>query len=298
MQPVLPLALSLVLGAGTVPITFSYRGIEGSFARAEITALADDIIEVDWWLETVTDTGQRFETTVVWRNAAAPSWKLEPIVHGGKYISTQGVAGTKGNARLLKVWFRDGSAWTPDGMAPALAKTPTVRVKHARPFTIDQTLVTEAQYRQWLATSPSPAGQPAACSGNRDFAIAPACQGYDFGCPSVSCPVRCVDWCDARAYCLAKGRRLCGKPGGGAADFQRFQEVEASQWTAACVARAFDTRQYTPVWEDSCEGDYCRTRSFVIGMPGDPTSQAILCIPGNTWLRLEPSAVTGIRCCD
>jgi formylglycine-generating enzyme required for sulfatase activity len=50
----------------------------------------------------------------------------------------------------------------------------------------------------------------------------------------MGAPVVNVDWCDAYAYCAAAGKRLCGRVGGGAAGYAKFDDPAHSEWMAAC----------------------------------------------------------------
>lgn len=61
------------------------------------------------------------------------------------------------------------------------------------------------------------------------------------GAPGTA-PQTCVDWCDAKAYCLAQGKRLCGPIGNsqlGPGDLFKYQ---FNSWYAACSAD--DTRSH------------------------------------------------------
>jgi formylglycine-generating enzyme required for sulfatase activity len=95
---------------------------------------------------------------------------------------------------------------------------------------VDATEVTRSAYEAWLATSPSLGDQVAECVGNSSFT--PSCDWPPGSLPEH--PVVCVDWCDANAYCLAQGRRLCGNVNGGAIAFTDYDNPTLSQWFRAC----------------------------------------------------------------
>lgn len=109
---------------------------------------------------------------------------------------------------------------------------PMIRVPEG--YCIDRTEVTRGYYFAWLATDPSTAGQPGACAANEDFT--PTCLteggwGLD---RYLDNPVSCVDWCDARAFCAAHGKRLCGRVGGGENPVDAWADAAESEWYGAC----------------------------------------------------------------
>jgi hypothetical protein len=98
-------------------------------------------------------------------------------------------------------------------------------------YCIDTTEVTNAQYAAFLATAPDPAAQPSYCAFNTSFVPSsgwPAAPGLS------DRPVVYVGWCDARAFCAASGKRLCGQVGGGPLATASFADPSMSQWTRAC----------------------------------------------------------------
>lgn len=98
-------------------------------------------------------------------------------------------------------------------------------------FCIDETEVTAAHYLAFAKTNPDPSKQPPECLGNTSFQ-----NGCEFPQPEKQ-PVRCVDWCDARAYCESVGKHLCGSsaaPAAGASPYDAPAAALENQWYAAC----------------------------------------------------------------
>lgn len=118
-------------------------------------------------------------------------------------------------------------------------------------FCIDTTEVTRAQYAEWLETEPSSEGQPDACAANDDFT--PGC-GWPPGGGGDQ-PVVCVDWCDARAFCEAAGKRLCGRIGDGEGyPFDEYDDPAVSEWHAACTSGG----RYAYTYGDEVDTTVCR----------------------------------------
>jgi formylglycine-generating enzyme required for sulfatase activity len=106
-------------------------------------------------------------------------------------------------------------------------------------YAIDATEVTRSQYQAWLSTNPSTGGQRSECSRNADFSPDANCMQWAEVCKGSACgqhPQVCVDWCDAYAYCQDVGKRLCGKIGGGANDYDDYKDATKSQWYHACAS--------------------------------------------------------------
>ena len=127
-------------------------------------------------------------------------------------------------------------------------------------YCIDSTEVTQAQYWAWLNTNPSISTQISACSWNTSFtpslfgSIAPpttATQDY---------PVVNVDWCDAYAYCIGVGKRLCGKIGGGTNAYANYLSTTLSQWYAACTSNGTYSSTGYP-YGNTYQDSYCNASS-------------------------------------
>jgi len=159
----------------------------------------------------------------------------------------------------------DGSSTDgPSGSCPSSGGPTPV---NAGSFCIDSTEVTKGQYAAFLATTPSTAGQPAACANNTSFAPAAAGPG------GTSDPVVEIDWCDAVAFCTWAKKKLCNE----------------QQWSTACngtFAGVTAIKDGVEEWVDNCTGDNCPAR-------GGTGCGATANEP-----RLSPHEDVGFRCCS
>jgi len=73
------------------------------------------------------------------------------------------------------------------------------------------------------------------CDGNTSLVPDESCGGALTDLPSRNLPVVCVDFCDAQAYCMMHGRRLCGRVGGVMNNPGDDANATASEWYAACT---------------------------------------------------------------
>jgi sulfatase modifying factor 1 len=115
-----------------------------------------------------------------------------------------------------------------------VAKMGTVP-SEAGEFRIDRTEVTRGQYEAWLATKPSPVPVViTACSLNSTYEPRADCVLAD-GPDASHHPMACIDWCDARFYCAAVGKRLCGSTTGGGFPYEpSSSDWRKDQWELAC----------------------------------------------------------------
>ena len=145
---------------------------------------------------------------------------------GGAAGSTDARAGDGGGGRETDAPSNGGVPGGGDrGACPELRGEKLVR---ADGFCIDENEVTVAHYREFLDAVPDVTKQPLACAQNTSFAN---------GCKSVSPatePQRCVDWCDARAYCESVGKQLCGSEQAGAMPFDAPPAALDGRWYSAC----------------------------------------------------------------
>jgi formylglycine-generating enzyme required for sulfatase activity len=120
-----------------------------------------------------------------------------------------------------------GAATMVGGKCPALGGEKLVQ---ADGFCIDENEVTHAHYQAFVDSHPSVVAQPQVCAGNTSFAN--GCKATE---PEKQ-PARCVDWCDAHAYCASVGKHLCGsgESASGAVPYDAAVISTDNQWYAAC----------------------------------------------------------------
>ena len=154
-------------------------------------------------------------------------------------------------------------------------------------FYIDTTEVTRAQYEAWLATDPPIDGVFPGCDDWKST-HRPAC-----GWPPKdrgNFPVRCVDWCDAYAYCDAMGKHLCGRIGGGPLRSETEEDTELhDQWYHACTSNGLNQWAYGNEYEpEACNSV---PLAEVASMPGCQSSEPQyagvydLCGSAEEWTR-------------
>lgn len=118
-----------------------------------------------------------------------------------------------------------------------------IKADNGRCFWIDDTEVTVGQYdafEQAVAKNPGALNwDPTECSwktglSTPDVNRNDACSKEAWPNPAVSPgadePMRCVDWCDARAYCVWAGKDLCSAASG----MSGYEPVGANDWYSAC----------------------------------------------------------------
>jgi formylglycine-generating enzyme required for sulfatase activity len=173
---------------------------------------------------------------------------------------------------------------------------------------MDATEVTQAQYAAFLSAKGSDtSGQVSTCTGNSSFQ--PATSGGNCSPSTFSPttrpnhPVTCVDWCDAAAYCTWAGMRLCGKIGGGSADYKTQTDPTKSQWHNACSSSGANAYTYGNTFNPlACNGtDYGASSTI-------PVAQATACkapappfknirdLSGNVW-EWEDSCKSATNTC-
>jgi formylglycine-generating enzyme len=144
-------------------------------------------------------------------------------------------------------------------MGPKLVLVAGAGAEAAASYCVDATEVTMLQYQAWLNTTPTPMND-ALCSWNKTYMPDPMANkcGDILFAPTTTpdLPVVCVDWCDARDFCAAAGKRLCGLPGGGAADFGAGYAVASTdEWMNACSLGGTQTYPYGPAYQPTtCVG--------------------------------------------
>lgn len=116
------------------------------------------------------------------------------------------------------------SASSADG-APIGCPLGTVAVAD---YCIDATEVTEGDWDAFRAALDVPKVTTPECAWKNDVWNAP------FRKLGPKFPVTGIDWCDAYAFCKWKGKRLCGKVGGGANTSDTEFTAQSAEWVRAC----------------------------------------------------------------
>lgn len=170
-------------------------------------------------------------------------------IHSGGTTSTGGSAGTGCTGNFEEIQSNTG-------LCVAKMATIIAPIGYAD-YKIDVTEVTQGQYDTWLATTPA---LPARTDANCGYVTSYAQQGTDgvfAGTDADHHPVVYVDWCDAYAYCLGVGKRLCGAIGGGSNQGAN-NDPTRSQWFRACSAGGTHLYPYGNTYQPSfCDGwDY------------------------------------------
>ncbi|NUQ72413.1 MAG: SUMF1/EgtB/PvdO family nonheme iron enzyme [Polyangiaceae bacterium] len=191
-----------------------------------------------------------------------------------------------------------GAGGGSQAICPATGKGPSM-VLVAGPagdnYCVDATEVSVGQYDAWLSGSPSVDGQAPECDAwNTTFQPSTSstnfCNVYNYTDHRVNSPkrpVRCVDWCDAAAFCKWSGKRLCGTIGGGAGAFVKPTDPDVSEWFRACSEAGMRDYSYGDAYDKkACIGaDYEGNSMFEPGVdfPRDVGSTAT-CEGGYTGL--------------
>jgi formylglycine-generating enzyme len=193
---------------------------------------------------------------------------------------------------------------------------------------IDSSEVTRGEYESWLLQAPPIAAQTPRCAWNTSFEPDAACMSQSCIGPGCSAhPQVCVDWCDARAYCAAVGKRLCWAQERAVACGELFTGIGSYPYgdtysesscngadagvgqTApvatfpACASElaegtAFDLSGNAAEWVDSCQGtagasDTCSAA----GGAFDSLELALRCSAVESLRRDSTKATVGFRCC-
>ncbi|XXX74194.1 SUMF1/EgtB/PvdO family nonheme iron enzyme [Sorangium sp. So ce134] len=130
-------------------------------------------------------------------------------------------------------------------------------------YCIDQYEVTKDEYDDFLKASAPLAGLPAECSGN----IYQPSNEWPFDEGRV--PVNYIDWCDAYAYCVYRGKHLCGRIGGGESSPAELANAAQNEWYNACSGQGVNEYPYGHAYEARCKVD-APTGEFALKSVGPP----------------------------
>lgn len=212
---------------------------------------------------------------------------------GASGASGGGASGVSGASGGGASGASGGGACPPD-MAPA-------RFADGAPFCIDKLEASQADYAAFLQDLAGgeppprvefPDGFPFDCEGNESYdpAAGPggeACLALFRPAEAGGRPVTCVDFCDAAAYCAWKGKRLCGRKGGGPLSEKPAPMAslpEYDEWFVACAGPAEPLRPfpYGEYAESVCNIDRPLEGAEDVGSrPGCRTDAGVFDLSGN-----------------
>jgi formylglycine-generating enzyme len=225
--------------------TSSARAASGLQPRNAVIALLLTGCQAVWGFEEFDAGGSGATSAAASAGSAAAGSAGTAGVGGGGSAGSAGAAGSGATTA--------GSGGAPSCSNPEAPSAMTgVRLATGQCVWIDDREVTIAEYGALLSHLDQ-------VGDNAAFTDVP-CQwktGFDPGCTTdagsaatdTTLPVTCVDWCDARAYCRLKGKRLCGEPG-----------ARESWWQTACASGG---AQYEYPYGPSYDAQACNGRDNI-----------------------------------
>jgi formylglycine-generating enzyme required for sulfatase activity len=161
----------------------------------------------------------------------------------------------------------------------------TIPILGGGDYCVDKYEVSYSQYEVFWVANPVPSGQPQQCSWNTTYTPP---ENWPTPIGTGAYPVRNVDWCDAYGFCKWAGKRLCGKIGGGAADYVKPADPAVSQWYSACSAQGANVFPYGAAFDPL----KCNTSGFAC----DPFQASFKCFPQDTMSGPRTSSASPLPC--
>jgi hypothetical protein len=156
-------------------------------------------------------------------------------------------------------------------------------------YCMDTRTVSAGEYAAFLAAKVDPSAQPSRCLWNDSFE--PGCAFDPIQAPNAD--VTCVDLCDAEAYCLWAGKRLCGRIGGGDIDYADDGKPSIDQFTFACQSHQLPFVEHPASsvfeWEPVCVEELSATSLCNV--------RDLQCYLYDNWAASKQDPHLGFRCC-
>lgn len=195
--------------------------------------------------------------------AACESFDDASDVPSSDDAGTDATSDAGGDASIADASATDGAlADAEAGIPPGM-----VLVTAGTPFYIDAREVTYGEFSDFkdkVLANGDDAGFPPVCAFKAGVLGPGNCTHA-----TRDIPVRCVDWCDAYAYCAAAGKRLCGRIGGTGSVGAGNDDLDPflGEWVRACAGGTSTTDRWP--YGITADASTCNTEEQAGAEPSD-----------------------------
>lgn len=207
----------------------------------------------------------------------------------GSDATSQGVDATDEGMPPVSADASDDGSVQSDPHCPLATRGP--RLVWVNDVCMDETEVTNAQYAVYWANRTSDEVRPNYCAN-----IVPQQGNGQQGLQCASqqgplLPAACVTWCDAWAYCVWAGKRLCAGVGGHSVPFAS-REGQSDEWMRVCTAGGTQNFPTGSTWDANAG---CHTTD---DKPTGPVPAAVGCAGPGGVKHLSGNVGEWLDICD